>query len=192
MLQAIDMAKSSYFYQKQVQAQPDKYLTLREKIRDIFIENRRCYGYRRIHAVLKNEGVTCSEKVIRKIMTEEQLLIRGKKKRRYNSYMGEISPAAPNLLERDFHADKPNEKWVTDLTEFGIPSGKVYLSPIMDCFDGMVVSWTIGTSPDAELVNSMLDEGVSCLSEGEHPIIHTDRGSHYRWPGRLSRIDAYG
>jgi hypothetical protein len=125
-------------------------------------------------------------------MSENQLIIHGKKKRRYNSYLGEISPAVPNLLARDFHADKPNEKWVTDLTEFQIPAGKVYLSPILDCFDGLVVSWSIGTSPDAELVNSMLDEGATCLSDDEHPILHTDRGSHYRWPGWILRMDTYG
>ena len=164
------MAKSSYFYQRKAQTQPDKYLALRTKVREIFNENRCCYGYRRVHAVLKYEGITYSEKVIRRIMSEEQLIIHGKKKRRYNSYLGEISPAVPNLLARDFHADKPNEKWVTDLTEFQIPAGKVYLSPILDCFDGLVVSWSIGTSPDAELVNSMLDEGVACLSDDEHPV----------------------
>src|SRR5690554_5120030 len=168
LLETTGMAKSSYFYQRKAQSQPDKYLALRTKIREIFIENRCCYGYRRIHAVLKNKGITCSEKVIRRIMSEDQLNIHGKKKRRYNSYLGEISPAVPNLLARDFHADKPNEKWVTDLTEFQIPAGKVYLSPILDCFDGLVVSWSIGTSPDAELVNSMLDEGAACLSEDEH------------------------
>jgi len=192
LLEATGMAKSSYFYQRKVQTQPDKYFTLRSKVRDIFNENRCCYGYRRVHAVLKNEGITCSEKVIRMVMSTEQLIIHGKKKRRYNSYFGEISPAVPNLLARDFHADKPNEKWVTDLTEFLIPAGKVYLSPILDCFDGLVVSWSIGTSPDAELVNSMLDEGVACLSDDEHPILHSDRGGHYRWPGWILRMDTYG
>ena len=192
LLEATGMAKSSYFYQRKSQTQPDKYLALRTKVREIFNENRCCYGYRRVHAVLKYEGITYSEKVIRRIMSEEQLIIHGKKKRRYNSYLGEISPAVPNLLARDFHADKPNEKWVTDLTEFQIPAGKVYLSPILDCFDGLVVSWSIGTSPDAELVNSMLDEGATCLSDDEHPILHTDRGSHYRWPGWILRMDTYG
>ncbi|MBA2134174.1 IS3 family transposase [Capillibacterium thermochitinicola] len=192
LLEATGMAKSSYFYQRKAQTQPDKYFMLRSKVRDIFNENRCCYGYRRVHAVLKNEGITCSEKVIRMIMSAEQLIIHGKKKRRYNSYFGEISPAVPNLLARDFHADKPNEKWVTDLTEFQIPAGKVYLSPILDCFDGLVVSWSIGTSPDAELVNSMLDEGVACLSDDEHPILHSDRGGHYRWPGWILRMDTYG
>jgi len=68
----------------------------------------------------------------------------------------------------------------------------VYLSPIIDCFDGMVVSWTIGTSPDAELVNTMLDEAILHLSGDEHPIIHSDSGCHYRWPGWISRMEDAG
>ncbi len=64
------------------------------------------------------------------------------KPRRYGSYMGEISPAPDNVLNRDFSAGSPNEKWLTDITEFHIPAGKVYLSPMIDCFDGMVVSWS--------------------------------------------------
>ena len=71
-------------------------------------------------------------------MEEEQLVVPYKKKRRYSSYKGEITPAVDNLVARDFHAAKPNEKWLTDLTEFHIPAGKVYLSPMIDCFDGMV------------------------------------------------------
>jgi putative transposase len=125
-------------------------------------------------------------------MKEEQLIIPYKKKRNYSSYKGEISPAPENIINRDFHADTPNAKWLTDLTEFHIPAGKVYLSPIIDCFDGMVVSWAIGTSPDAELVNTMLDDAMSQLSDEEHPIIHSDRGSHYRWPGWLSRVEKAG
>ncbi len=98
----------------------------------------------------------------------------------------------PNLLERNFHAEKPNEKWLTDIAEFRIPEGKVYLSPIIDCFDGMVVSWAIGISPDAELVNTMLDGALACLSDGERPVIHTDRGCHYRWPRWISRMAGAG
>lgn len=94
-----------------------------------------------------------------------------------------------NIINRDFHANAPNEKWVTDISEFQIPAGKVYLSPMIDCFDGMVVSWSIGTSPDAELVNSMLDAAIETVTEDdETPIVHSDRGGHYRWPGWLSRV----
>ena len=94
-----------------------------------------------------------------------------------------------NIIKRDFHADKPNVKWLTDITEFRIPAGKIYLSPVIDCFDGLPVSWTIGTSPDAELVNTMLDEAIASLGNEERPIIHSDRGSHYRWPGWIERMD---
>lgn len=58
----------------------------------------------------------------------------------------------------------------------------MYLSPVIDCFDGMVHSWTIGTSPNAQLVNNMLEKALATLRPGEHPIIHSDRGCHYRWP----------
>ncbi len=81
---------------------------------------------------------------------------------------------------------------MTDITEFRIPAGKVYLSPIIDCFDGIVVSWSISTQPNAELVNSMLDQALSSLAPNEKPIVHSDRGAHYRWPGWLERIETNG
>jgi transposase InsO family protein len=111
--------------------------------------NHRCYGYRRLQASLTRQCVTLSEKVVQRLMKQESLVVPKPKRRRYASYLGEISPAPENLINRDFQAAVPNEKWLTDITEFQIPAGKVYLSPIIDCFDGMVVSWTIGTNPDA-------------------------------------------
>ena len=98
-------------------------------------------------------------------MHEEDMKVYNKRRRGYSSYQGEISPEVENVINRDFHAEKPNEKWLTDITEFSIPAGKVYLSPLIDCFDGMPVSWTIGTSPNSVLVNTMLDDAISTLSE---------------------------
>jgi transposase InsO family protein len=78
---------------------------------------------------------------------------------------------------------------LTDITEFQIPAGKVYLSPMIDCFDGLVVSWTIGTRPDAVLVNTMLDAAIERVaSSPDRPVVHSDRGGHYRWPGWLTRM----
>ena len=122
------------------------------------------------------------------LMFEEQLIVKVSRRRTYSSYAGEIIPAQPNLLNRNFKSIKPNEKWLTDITEFKIPAGKVYLSPIVDCFDGAIISWTIGTKPDAELVNTMLDNGLATLQEFERPILHSDRGAHYRWPGWIERV----
>lgn len=105
------------------------------------------------------------------------------------SYLGEISPAPDNQLNREFQAAAPNEKWLTDITEFQIPAGRVYLSPVIDCFDGMVVRWTLGTRPDSELVNTMLDAAIDMVQSCDSkPIIHSDRGDHYWWPGWLERM----
>ncbi len=92
-------------------------------------------------------------------------------------------------MNRNFKAKKPNEKWLTDITEFKIPAGKIYLSPLVDCYDDAIVSWTIGTKPDAELVNNMLDTRIATLQGQERPIIHSDRGAHYRCPGWIDRIN---
>lgn len=161
LLKIFNMAKSSYFYQAAA-IKTDKYSDLRTKIKDAFNESSSRYGYRRIHSVIKTDGTNVSEKVVRRIMKEENLSVLNIKRKKYSSYRGEISPEVKNVIERNFHVNKPNSKWLTDITEFHIPEGKVYLSPIIDCFDGLPVSWTIGTSPNAELVNTMLDQ--ACFS----------------------------
>lgn len=189
LLQQLQLPKSSYFYQKQLLERPDKYFEERQLIVTIFNSNFCAYGYRRIHQALKNMGKILSEKVVRMLMFEENLIVKFSKRKKYSSYAGEITPAQPNLLNRDFKAKKPNEKWLTDITEFRIPAGKVYLSPIVDCYDGAIVSWTMGTKPDAELVNNMLDTGLSSLQDKERPIVHSDRGAHYRWPGWIKLMN---
>lgn len=191
LLPSLHMAKSSYFYQIQAMKK-DKYDLVRTDLRNVFLENRQCYGYRRLHAVMTSNGSTISEKVILRLMHEENLVVPSVKRKKYSSYKGELSPEVENIIKRDFHAENPNEKWLSDITEFSIPAGKVYLSPVIDCFDGYVTSWTRGTSPNAELVNSMLDGAVGTLEDGEHPLVHTDRGSHYRWPGWIERMDNAG
>ena len=142
-----------------------------------------------MQASLTRQDVTISEKVVQRLMKQETLVVPRPRKRRYASYLGGISRAPANLINRDFQAAVPNAKWLTDITEFQIPAGKVYLSPIIDCFDGMVVSWTIGTSPDAELVNTMLDAAIETVADtADRPVVHSDRG-HYRWPGWLSSMN---
>jgi putative transposase len=192
LLSVLHMSKSSYFYQETAMSAPDKYAQIRGMIKQAFNESSNRYGYRRIHDALKNESVKVSEKVVRRLMKADGLIVKCKRRRKYSSYAGEITPAVPNLIERNFHADKPNMKWLTDITEFIIPAGKVYLSPMIDCFDGLPVAWTIGTSPNAELVNTMLDNAIATLNPGEKPIIHSDRGCHYRWPDWIKRMDESG
>jgi putative transposase len=192
LLDALSMARSSYFYHLARLQLPDRYQEVRTDVGRIFKENRRVYGYRRIHMMFRRVGTVVSEKVIRRIMAEEKLVVISRRRRRYSAYQGEITPAVANILQRDFHAQAPSEKWLTDITEFQVSTSKVYLSPVIDCFDGMVVSWTIGTRPDAELVNRMLDLAVTSLGPTECPVVHSDRGSHYRWPGWIERMTNAG
>lgn len=193
LLDVFKISKSSYCYQQHSLATPDKYCDVRVKLHKMFSESYESYGYRRLYlCIKKSDGSNYSEKVIRRLMHEEGLVVRRNCRKKYNSYLGEISPAVENLIQGDFHAESPNVKCLTDITEFSIPAGKVYLSPIIDCYDGLPVTWTIGTSPNADLVNTMLDAAIATLRNGEHPIIHSDRGSHYRWPGWIERMDGAG
>lgn len=192
LLQKMYISKSSYYYQEKTLKQGDKYSNLRIEIKNIFDENKNRYGYRRIHAILKRKGIIISEKIVRRIMKEEKLFVKVKRTAKYSSYKGEISPAVENILKRNFSASKPNEKWLTDITEFALPAGKVYLSPIVDCFDGLIVTWNIGTAPDSRLVNDMLCNAIKQLSSSESPILHSDRGAHYRWPGWIKIMNESG
>ena len=101
-----------------------------------------------------------SGKTVRRLMAEEGCRVSYAKKRRsYSSYAGEIEARPPTTSSRATSTPRPRTRsWLTDITQFSIPAGKVYLSPVIDCFDGMPVAWSIGESPNAELANSMLEE----------------------------------
>ena len=195
LLPVVGMAKSSYEYAVHARAKGEtgERAAAREAVIAAFESSGGTYGYRRITAV-----VDAGEPAVRGIMKEEGLAARAaKKKRRYSSYEGETSEAPPNLLRDErgkhhFRAGNPNEKWITDVTEFRIPAGKACLSPIVDCFDGMPLSWAISTSPDAEMANSSLLGACEWLREGDHPVIHNDRGGPYRWPGWIRICDKHG
>ena len=192
---SLKISKSSYEYQRRAIARPDKYARLRERVREVFEGANRSRGYRYVTHELRaqDDPVVVSEKVVRRIMREEGLVVPyAKRKARYSSYKGEISEAPANLVARDFHADAPNRLWLTDITEFGLSGGKVYLSAIVDCFDGGLAGWSIGTHPNAELANSSLRAAAGTLAEGEHPVLHSDRGCHYRWPGWISLCEEHG
>lgn len=203
ILPAVGMAKSSYEYARnaQLRGETEEHAAARKAVVEAFEASGGTYGYRRITARVNagsEPGGRVGEWTVRSIMGEEGLVARvARRRRRHGSYGGEISEAPPNLLRdergrHNFGADAPNEKWVTDVTEFRIPAGKVYLSPIVDCFDGMPLSWSISTSPDAEMANSSLLGACEWLREGDRPTVHSDRGSHYRWPGWIGICEADG
>lgn len=185
------ISKSSYEYHRARLALPPRREGLADEVERAFREEGRCArGYRFVHAALARGGVRVSEKVVRRLMRERGLRPVYLRRRRWSSYAGETDAAPPNLPLRedgthDFSAAAPNEKWASDITEFRLPgdSRKVYLSPVLDLFDGRPAGWSIGTRPDARLADSSLEAACAQLRPGEAPVVHTDRGCHYRWPG---------
>lgn len=180
VLPVVGMAKSGYEYARSAQAkgETEGRAAARKAVIEAFEASGGTYGYRRVYAQVNadaGDGAAIGEWTVRGIMEEENLAARvARKKRRYSSYEGEISEAPENLLRDErgrhrFHADKPNELWITDVTEFRIPAGKACLSPIADCFDGMPLSWSISTSPDAGMANSSLLGACKWLNEGRSP-----------------------
>ena len=137
-----------------------------------------------------------SEKVVRRILYQEYLVAKclRRKFREFGSYQGQISPAPDSLVLRDFHADEPSRTWLTGMTEFRLPSSekKVCLSPIVDCWDGCLSAWVISARPDVRLANRMLEQAITSLPQGCHPVIHSDRGAHYRWSEWISICDRAG
>ncbi|MFA4841124.1 MAG: IS3 family transposase, partial [Agrococcus sp.] len=99
---------------------------------------------------------------------------------KFQSFKGEVGKVAPNLLQRDFDADGPNQKWVTDVTEFRIGETKVFLSPVLDLHERKVVAYSRGVSPTLELTNSALQAAVTTLQPGQQPIVHSDQGFQYQ------------
>ncbi len=100
--------------------------------------------------------------------------------KKYKSYKGEVGKVAPNLLERNFEADKPNQKWVTDVTEFSLFGQKLYLSPILDLCSRDIVSYTIYDRPVLNMVTEMLEKAFETISDGTNLILHSDQGWHYQ------------
>ena len=158
---------------------PDKYETEKAEITAIYHENRGRYGYRRITFELSKRNLHLNHKTVQRLMKELGLVCRVRMKK-YRSYKGEVGKIAPNLLKRDFYAEKPNEKWVTDVTEFHLFGQKLYLSPILDLCSRDLVSYTISEHPVLSMVTSMLDKAFGQIPDNTGLILHSDQGWQYQ------------
>ena len=152
----------------------DKYDAVKAEITAIYHENRGRYGYRRIMTELRNRQILVNHKIVQRLMKELGLVCRVRMKK-YRSYKGEVGTVAPNLLNRDFKAEKPNQKWVTDVTEFSLFGEKLYLSPILDLYSSDLVSYTILDRPILSMVTSMLDKAFAIITDGTDLIFHSDQ-----------------
>lgn len=113
-------------------------------------------------------------------------------RQKYNSYRGEINKAALNLIQWNFCADKPNQKWTTDVTEFAILGKKVYLSPIMDMYNSEIISYSISTSPNYKMITDMLEKALGKIPDNTGLIFHSDQGWSYRLREYQERLKRKG
>ena len=192
LLELIGMPRSTYYYHE---ANPpsDRQATERPAIVEICKKSQFRYGYRRVADTLsKATGVRIADKTVLKVMREEGLLCRTRRRRKYRSYMGQVGKSSPNLLARDFEAEDPMTKLVTDVTEFKVGGTKLYLSPVVDLYNDEVVAYSISRSPNMKMVLEML-AGLEGRLDGEGtPLLHSDMGWQYRhrwWRDRLAGLN---
>ena len=179
LLDIAQLPRATFYYHLQQMQKTDKYASVKEKITAIYHENKGRYGYRRITEALHSRGFAVNHKTVQRLMKKLGLICRVRMKK-YHSYKGEVGKVAPNLLHRDFHADRPNQKWVTDVTEFSLFGEKLYLSPILDLYSSDLVSYTISERPVLSMVTTMLDKAFKKIPDGTNLILHSDQGWQYQ------------
>jgi len=179
LLDCMNMGRSSYYYHEKSSYLKDKYQDIKKMIQDIYHHHKGRLGYRRITMLIKQKGIVINHKTVLRLMKVLGLksLIRLK---RYKSYKGEPGKIAPNILQRDFKATRPNEKWATDVTEFNVSGNKLYLSPIIDLFNGEIISYELSERPNFNQIIKMLKKSFKKLPKQVNLIIHSDQGWQYQ------------
>jgi putative transposase len=172
------MARSSFYYHLKENKKPDKYKAIKVSISKIYHKHKGRYGYRRITLELKNQGVLINHKTVLRLMKSMGLksLVREKK---YRSYRGKQGKIAPNILQREFKTDFPDQKWATDITEFKVNGEKLYLSPIIDLCSREIISYQLSKSPNFKQIIQMLKKAFKKHNTNEI-LMHSDQGWQYQ------------
>uniref|UniRef100_UPI00356B6E73 IS3 family transposase n=1 Tax=Serratia marcescens TaxID=615 RepID=UPI00356B6E73 len=181
LLRVAELPRSTFFYQKK-RLSNESHRDEKEKITSIFHQHKGRYGYRRITVALKREGIKINHKTVYKLMKNMGLSSPVRRKK-YNSYKGMYGKVAPNLLNREFTAVRPNQKWATDVTEFSVNGEKLYLSPIVDLFNREIISFSLARRPHMGMINTMLRKAFSKINDAEKPVLHSDQGWQYQMIG---------
>ena len=173
------MARSSYYYYEKKQKLADKYIDIKKLIEQIYHQHKGRFGYRRITLEIRNKGILINHKTVLRLMKLLGLksLIRVKK---YKSYKGEQGKIAPNVLKRNFKTIMPNKKWATDVTEFNVSGKKLYLSPIIDLFNGEIISYDLSERANFDQTLSMLEKSFEKIPDKTNLILHSDQGWQYQ------------
>lgn len=179
LLSCLKMARSSFYYYAKQWGVADKYLETKAAIQDLYHKHKGRLGYRRITLLLRQHGQIINHKTVLRLMQMLRLksIIRLKK---YKSYKGEQGKIAPNVLNRAFKAEQPNQKWATDVTEFNVSGKKLYLSPVIDLYNQEIVSYELSESPSFKSVMTMLDKAFKKVNNPQSLLLHSDQGWQYQ------------
>ena len=191
LLSIAQLPRATFYYHLKKVTQPDKYKEAKEIISAIYCENKGRYGYRRITIELRNRNIPLNHKTVQRLMKDLGLVCRVRIKK-YRSYKGVVGKVAPNLLNRDFNAKKPNEKWVTDVTEFNLFGKKLYLSPILDLHSSDLISYSISDRPVLSMVTTMLSKAFETIPDNTNLILHSDQGWQYQHKQYQRMLDQKG
>lgn len=179
LLKIADFPRSNFYYHLKHLNEPQKHVRELDEIRLICIENKGRYGYRRVTLELHRRGFQINHKLVMKLMKREGLTCKLREKK-YRSYRGQLGKIAPNLLKRNFKAEKPNMKWTTDITQFKLFGKTLFFSPIMDLFNDEIVSYCLSPSQNFKQVTEMLDFAFKKIPDNSQLILHSDQGWQYQ------------
>ena len=180
LLGVIGLSRSTYYYELcRTDKVKERNAELSSEISTIFNENRKRYGVRRVHHELLNRGFQVNHKRVQRIMN--QLALFGKRpKEKYHSYKGDVGKVADNIINRDFSTEKPLQKWTTDVSQFNLPWGKCYISPILDMNTNEIISYNLSTSPNMEQIRDMLNKAFERFPSVQGLVMHSDQGWQYQ------------
>jgi transposase InsO family protein len=190
LLKAAGLARSTFYYQQKALPLEDRQAKLKKKIQAVYARHKGRYGYRRVTLELRKTDGPINHKAVQRLMGQLQLksLVRPKK---YRAYKGAIGRAAPDVLQRQFKAPLPQQKWVTDVTEFNVNGEKLYLSPVMDLYNGEIISYQTARRPTFDLVSKMLKKAFNKLTSQARPVLHSDQGWQYQMPAYKRLLQAH-
>lgn len=181
LLEYVGLSSSTYYHQVNRLDRPDKDADDKSAIQSFCAVHKGRYGYRRITAVMRKAGTLINHKKVQRLMAEMGLkaLVRIK---HYRSFRGGIGRVAGNILRRRFKAKGPNQKWTTDVTEIKVGQEKLFLSPVLDMYNGEIVAYEIGKRPVLDMITSMAKKAFAKLKHREKPLLHSDQGWQYTMP----------
>lgn len=180
-MQVAGLARSTFYYQCRATLRTEQQKDMEANIRAVYDEHKGRYGYRRIAVALRSSmAKPVNHKCVQRLMQKMGLRALIRQQKRSRKVSGTSDEHVPNVLRRDFSATAPNQKWVTDITEFNVNGHKLYLSACMDLYNGEIIAYRMARRPVFELVSGTLQAALSQLKSTTGLTVHSDQGWQYK------------